>query len=560
MKEIHCAIYTRKSNEEGLRQEFNTLHAQREACEAYIKSQKHEGWEVIPTLYDDGGFSGGNMERPALKALMDDVDKGKVDVIVVYKVDRLTRSLADFAKLVEVMDKQEISFVSITQQFNTTTSMGRLTLNVLLSFAQFEREVTGERIRDKIAMSKKKGKWMGGFPPLGYDCIERKLKINKKEAEELKYIFEKYIEFKSVLMLRDHLTEQGIFTKHRKFSTGREIGSKPYTSGNLYRILQNKIYIGEIVHYNKSYKGEHKAILKKDFFDKVQKIIADNRRKNIGSQNAKNSSILASKVYDDCGNSMSAKHSNTRKRMYRYYTSQAIIQGYHHKAGSLPNIPAEQLENLVKNQVKRFLKSKTKLQKYLGDLDIKHQVNLMEKAKSFMNGDFNQEKLLMRYAIHRVEVADKYVKIEICKDSLLEVLQDDIRKKTRDHKPENIIYLEKNIELAATNNGSKVVIGNVSTGRNEALVKAIARSFYWNDQLVKGERKSYQEIAKHENITSPSYVGRIVRLRFLSPQIIEMILDGTHPQEWTVEKLFAIKETDWDKQRKMLGLFNSNQI
>src|ERR1700731_2391239 len=265
-----CAIYTRKSSEEGLGQEFNSLHAQREACEAYIRSQRHEGWVVIPTAYDDGGFSGGTIERPGLQHLLADIRLGNVDVVVTYKVDRLTRALADFARLIEIFDKHAVSFVSVTQQFNTTTSMGRLTLNVLLSFAQFEREVTGERIRDKIAASKKKGMWMGGMPPLGYQVCDHKLVIVPGEADTVRHIFRRYLALGSVRLLRDQLQLQGVVSKQWTSSSGRSWGGKPIARGALYLMLQNRIYHGEIVHKDQHYPGEHQAIIEPQLWEAVQ--------------------------------------------------------------------------------------------------------------------------------------------------------------------------------------------------------------------------------------------------------------------------------------------------
>ena len=256
---LRCAIYTRKSSEEGLEQEFNSLDAQREACEAYVRSQKHEGWQALPALYDDPGYSGGNMERPALKRLLADIAAKRIDVVVVYKVDRLTRSLADFAKIVEVFDASAVSFVSITQAFNTTTSMGRLTLNVLLSFAQFEREVTGERIRDKIAASKKKGLWMGGQPALGYDVKDRKLVVNEAEAETVRMIFRRYLDLGSVRELKAALDAEGMVSKHRTAADGSAYGGQSFSRGALYQMLQNRVYRGEIVHKGAAYPGEHPA-------------------------------------------------------------------------------------------------------------------------------------------------------------------------------------------------------------------------------------------------------------------------------------------------------------
>jgi site-specific DNA recombinase len=276
-KRVRCAVYTRKSSDEGLEQAFNSLDAQREACAAFILSQKHEGWTVLPAQYDDGGYSGGTMERPALKRLLVDIEAGQVDVVVVYKVDRLTRALSDFAKLVEVFDRRGVSFVSITQQFNTTTSMGRLTLNVLLSFAQFEREVIGERVRDKIAASKKKGMWMGGRPPLGYDVKDRKLVVNKNEGRTVVDIYRRYLVLKSVRDLHDELAGAGIRSKRRAQPDGTPYGGQKIARGALYLMLQNRIYRGEITHKGKSYPGEHPAIIDQPLWDEVQAVLAQNR-------------------------------------------------------------------------------------------------------------------------------------------------------------------------------------------------------------------------------------------------------------------------------------------
>ena len=275
--QIRCAIYTRKSSEEGLEQDFNSLDAQRESCEAFIRSQKHEGWVCLSELYDDGGISGATMERPALKRLLADIEADRIDAVVVYKVDRLTRSLNDFAKIVEVFDRQAVSFVSVTQQFNTTTSMGRLTLNMLLSFAQFEREVTGERIRDKIAASKKKGMWMGGLPPLGYDVKDRKLVVNEREAETVRHIYRRYAALGSVLALKEELDRDGVVSKARVDKYGRRTGGRPLARGALYLMLQNRIYRGEIVHKENSYPGEHEAIIDQALWDEVQRQLAANR-------------------------------------------------------------------------------------------------------------------------------------------------------------------------------------------------------------------------------------------------------------------------------------------
>ena len=316
-----CAIYTRKSTDEGLEQNFNSLDAQREACSAYILSQAGEGWEQIDEHYDDGGWSGGSMDRPAIKQLMDDVQAGRVDIIVVYKVDRLTRSLADFAKIVEILDEKGASFVSVTQAFNTTTSMGRLTLNVLLSFAQFEREVTGERIRDKIAASKRKGMWMGGTVPHGFYVHERKLLVNAKEAQEVRYIFSRYLELGSTLKLMDDLVTKGIRTRARTLSCGRKIGNVHFGRGPLGHFLKNRVYIGKTKHKDAVYDGEHEAIIDRETFEQVQALIASNNNDKRTSKNAKLPSLLAGLIVDPDGRPMSPMRGQKGDKQYCYYVT-----------------------------------------------------------------------------------------------------------------------------------------------------------------------------------------------------------------------------------------------
>jgi DNA invertase Pin-like site-specific DNA recombinase len=324
---LRCAIYTRKSSEEGLEQEFNSPHAQREACEAFIRSQRHEGWSCLPQPYDDGGRSGGNLERPALQQLLADIRDGGIDVVVVYKIDRLTRSLADFAKIVEIFDAKDVSFVSVTQQFNTTTSMGRLTLNVLLSFAQFEREVTGERIRDKIAASKRKGMWMGGVPPLGYAARDRKLIVIDHEAETVRLIFRRYAAIGSVRLLGDELEARGITSKSWTSASGKSWGGKPIGRGALYLMLQNPIYRGEIVHKDETYPGEHAAIIEPALWDAVTARLAENAVERNTGRRVRNPSLLTGLLFDGEGHRMTPTHAIKNGRRYRYYVSRPLIVG-----------------------------------------------------------------------------------------------------------------------------------------------------------------------------------------------------------------------------------------
>ena len=344
---IRCAIYTRKSTEEGLEQDFNSLDAQREACEAYILSQKHEGWSALSERYDDGGFSGGDMDRPALTRLLSDIEAGKIDAVIVYKVDRLTRALADFARIVAIFDQAEVSFVSITQAFNTTTSMGRLTLNVLLSFAQFEREVTAERIRDKIAASKAKGMWMGGTVPIGYRAEARSLVPEPGEAKLVRRIFERYLALGSVTALKAELKRDRIITPIRRHRSGRGSGGRLFSRGKLYALLSNPIYIGRIRHKDRTYAGQHTAILDADLWQKVQDRLAANRNPTSRLRRARDPSPLAGRLYDPEGRKMRPSLANKKGRRYRYYVSETLIEdGVAHGARGW-RIPAGELEAAV---------------------------------------------------------------------------------------------------------------------------------------------------------------------------------------------------------------------
>ncbi|MEC9343733.1 MAG: recombinase family protein, partial [Pseudomonadota bacterium] len=347
--DIRCAIYTRKSAEEGLEQDFNSLHAQREACEAYIRSQAAEGWRILPETFDDGGQSGGTLDRPALEALLDAVRRRRIDVIVIYKIDRLTRSLTDFARLAELFDEQGVSFVSVTQQFNTTTSMGRLMLNVLLSFAQFEREVTGERIRDKIAASKKKGMWMGGLPPMGYEVRDRGLVINEPDAENARLIFRLYLEFGNVGRLEGELERRGIRTRIRTLSTGRRVGGRPILKTMLYRMLSNPIYIGRIRHKDQTYPGDHEAIIDQQTWEAVQAKLSTNtqgprKRRMPGVHEI---GMLSGLLVDDEGNRFVLNHANKNGRRYRYYVENRPAGNGIGNAEKPTRIPAKELDRVV---------------------------------------------------------------------------------------------------------------------------------------------------------------------------------------------------------------------
>jgi DNA invertase Pin-like site-specific DNA recombinase len=424
---IRCAIYTRKSSEEGLEQAFNSLDAQREACEAFIASQKHEGWIALPSLYDDGGISGGTLDRPALQRLLADIAAGTIDAVVVYKVDRLTRSLGDFAKIVEVFDGRGVSFVSVTQQFNTTTSMGRLTLNMLLSFAQFEREVTGERIRDKIAASKRKGMWMGGLPPLGYDAQDRKLVVNQSEAATVRHIFQRYTQLRSVRVLQQELTCARIVSKARTDRYGRACGGKPLARGALYLMLQNPIYRGEIVHKDQRYPGEHVAIVDAGLWATVQRILEANRVDREIGADAAEPSLLAGLLFDDAGERLTPTHANRKGRRYRYYVSQRLVTGGKPSAPDARRIPAGDLERLVIDRVREWLADEAAafhaIEPLLVDVDRRRAV--LDQAADLSHRWPKlapSEKAVIRQLVQQIEVSRDLLKIEVQPARLLQGL------------------------------------------------------------------------------------------------------------------------------------------
>ena len=346
VRKLRCAVYTRKSSEEGLDMEFNSLDAQREACEAYVSSQRSEGWVLVPDRYDDGGVSGATLERPALKRLLRDVETGLIDVVVVYKIDRLSRSLSDFSRLVDLFDRQQVTFVSVTQSFNTTTSMGRLTLNILLSFAQFEREVIGERIRDKFAASRRKGMWMGGTVPFGYRVESRKLIVRKDEAEIIRSIFERFLAIGSATQLARSLNAEGVTSR----------SGKPIDKGALYKLLNNRVYIGEVVHRGKAYPGEHQQIITKDLWDKVHSILADSPRKRAGQSRRQTPALLKGLIFAPNGQAMSPTHTRKGGKLYRYYVTQSVL-----KLGPdtcpIRRIPAGDVEAAVIDQLRAMLAS-----------------------------------------------------------------------------------------------------------------------------------------------------------------------------------------------------------
>lgn len=497
MKRVRCAIYTRKSSDEGLDQSFNSLDAQREACEAYIKSQKHEGWKVLPARYDDGGASGGNMDRDALQRLLTEIDNGRVDMVVVYKIDRLTRSLSDFAKLVDRLDAAGASFVSVTQQFNTSTSMGRLTLNVLLSFAQFEREVTAERIRDKIAASKKKGLWMGGLVPLGYNKRDDGLVINPTEAETVRSLFQAYVQLGNVRQLKQHADDLGYRTKTRMLTSGRLVEGKSFTRGCLYHLLSNPLYRGKIRHKTELYDGVHEAIVDEELWSDVQAKLSQNRVARKARCNVRNPSPLAGRIFDGSGQPLTPSHSNKKGQRYRYYVSR----------DRSVRLPATELENGVASTLQT------------------------DRELMFHLQQTGQVEIDRFELVQRVTVRDGTLDVEVTAGDMAMTVSSDFT--TRKRGVENKLVL------------------NAETTRapDAALIKRILRAMSWLDQIKLG--KSVSEIAEAEDVTT-EYIIHNLDLSYLSPRILKAIAAGKQRSDVSAYQLSKIRiPVDWNDQTEL---------
>jgi DNA invertase Pin-like site-specific DNA recombinase len=554
-KRQRCAIYTRKSTEAGLEQDFNSLDAQREACEAYIKSQAHEGWKPLPQCYDDGGLSGGTLDRPALQRLLTDIEAGLVDVIVVYKVDRLTRSLTDFAKLVEVFDDAGVSFVSVTQQFNTTTSMGRLTLNVLLSFAQFEREVIGERIRDKIAQSKAKGIWMGGPVPLGYDLGDRELLVNPTEAAQVREIHELYLEKGSVRALKVELDRRGMRSKVRHQRNGRVTGGGYFSRGHLYCLLANPIYIGKLPHKGKLHDGKHQAIIDKGLWERAQGQLRDNKR---GTErvSAKHPSLLAGRLETSDGQKLIPSHAVKQGRRYRYYIEQRLVQdeGVGTKGA---RYAAEEVENSVLAILQRFLNSSAEIvaalvigEHFPGSMRI-----LVGKAKILSHGlkDHHEACRIIPEVIDKAIVHEGALELRLQRDRLAMLLGAE----TGFENPIHVVTSP--CKLARRGQGLKFILPLLEDShddrrQNPALIQAIAKAYIWWDWIKIGEVKSLAEIAEREGIDK-AQVTRWLRLAFLSPTLVRQIRAGAHPTSLTIESLTRQVDlpTNWQEQEALVA-------
>ena len=550
-----CAIYTRKSSEEGLEQDFNSLHAQREACEAFIRSQAGEGWRLIKTAYDDGGFSGGTMERPALQRLLADIRQRLVDTVVVYKVDRLTRSLADFAKMVERFDAYGVSFVAVTQQFNTTTSMGRLTLNVLLSFAQFEREVTGERIRDKIAASKRKGMWMGGLAPLGYDVCERRLVVNPTEAEIVRRIFRRYLELGCVRRLQEDLHRTGIVSKVRVARSGTRSGGQPFSRGALYALLSNPVYIGEIRHKRDRHPGQHEAIVDRDLWEQVHQRLRTRAARQGSEPSIKAvSSSLAGKVFDESGAPLYVQGATRGTRRYRYYVSRRLVTGSTPHAAQGWRIPAPELEQSVRAVAQQLLGDRAAITAAMEDAGIEaHHVSAVFHAAHTWSEHLAspQEPSPLAQLCERVDLTSDGVQVAL----RLPLPTDG----TGAVATEDGLLLRGCAPLRIRKRGIEmrlVLDGLQPSGRvDRPLLKALARAYQWADDLLAGRVQSVAEIATRER-TDIRYVRRVLQLRFLAPPIVEAIVAGRHPEDLTTIALTRKLDLPalWSAQQQVLGI------
>jgi len=552
-----CAIYTRKSSEEGLEQAFNSLDAQREACEAFVKSQQHEGWQAIGTHYDDGGFTGGNMERPALKRLMADIHAGKVSVVVVYKVDRLTRSLADFAKLVEQFDRYNVSFVSVTQQFNTTSSMGRLTLNVLLSFAQFEREVTGERIRDKVAASKKKGIWMGGSIPLGYDVRDRQLQINEAEAATVRTIFDQYLRLGNVNLLRGWLRENDIRSK----------AGNNFFGGPLYQVLHNPVYIGRTRHKTNTYPGQHQAILDCETWDKVQALLAANRQGGKRKARATKTTLFTGLLFDAEGTRYTPTHATKNGRRYRYYTSQAVIKKTE-KVETPTRIPAHDIECAVIERLLKLLREPGDLVTSIrddsekgvtqpGDLFTRIVSGATSAAATWQALTGPDREHFLRAVIDRVIIHATRVEIRIRVPQLIQQLlgNNSSRDGNTTVSPQVHMQLVASIDCPfrhiSQGRALRLMVGNTAItteASRQAILKAIARARRWYEQLTTGEASSISQLADMHNL-SPRFLRAQIGLVQLSPESIEGLMNRTGSLSLSLADLLAAIPMNWREQR-----------
>ena len=553
MKKIRCAIYTRKSSEEGLEQEFNSLDAQYEACAAYISSQKAEGWVLLPERYDDGGLSGGSMERPGLQRLLADIDRGAVDQILVYKIDRLTRSLADFAKMVERLDAAGTSFVSVTQSFNTATSMGRLTLNMLLSFAQFEREVTAERIRDKIAASKKKGLWMGATVPLGYAAAGRSLKIAEPDAEVIRTIYDLYLEHRNTRVVKESVDARGLKTPVRTLISGRVKGGASFSYGHIYYILANPVYAGRIRHHATVYPGQHPPLIDPEVWDSIQDQLRSDSAKDrtFTKRNRKgakaSASPLTGKIYDQTGDRLTPSHSKTAKgRKLRYYVSHRLVRGTAPRDPSGWRLPAAELEDKVADLVRRHLKEPEVRAGILCDATADETVGVGARLSELRESDAAAVKDALRHClklVDRIDIAPGDIRIGLSGEHLASHLDVDAARIVED-----LLTVTSAFQHRKRGVETRLIIGDAQPEIDATLLRNIARAHRYFDLVRSG--KTFAEIAEAECV-SKRRVQQLIELAFLAPDIIRAIREGRQPVGMTSDRLkrYAFSPI-WTEQRE----------
>lgn len=544
MKKLRCAIYTRKSSEDGLEQEFNSLDAQREACAAYIASQKNEGWMLLPQHYNDGGLSGGSLERPALRQLLQDIADGLVDQIVVYKIDRLTRSLADFSKIVDTLDVAEASFVSVTQSFNTATSMGRLTLNMLLSFAQFEREVTAERIRDKIAASKRKGLWMGGHVPLGYDADGRTLKINEPEAKSIRTLYDQYEQYGTVREVKFQAEEQSLRTRRRMSASGIVSGGGPFDRGQIHYILTNPIYAGRIRHKTTVHEGLHEAIIDPERWDRVQSQLQGGAAKGRARKIAKQRSLLCGKLVDETGDRLTPSHSKTRAGVrLRYYISHRLIKhsGEGNKDGW--RLPAEELETKVALVVQQHLNTPCLINKIVQGASAPAIAKV--KANILQIVAYNTLKPSLDL-LERIDLSPGELRISLDAERLGKLLDRD-----PEELPMDTLTINAPFQLRKRGVETKLIFADAAAARDDVLITNIAKAHQWYHLIKSG--KTISDIAK-SNGTSPRRIQQIIDLAFLAPDITKTVLEGKQPLGLTSDwcKLHPLP-INWQDQRALIA-------
>jgi site-specific DNA recombinase len=531
VKPVRCAIYTRVSTDHGLDQEFNSLDAQYDAASSYIKSQAHAGWTLIRSRYDDGGYSGGSTDRPDLQRLLEDIRCRRLDVIVVYKVDRLTRSLADFAKLVELFDAHGVSFVSVTQQFNTTTSMGRLTLNVLLSFAQFEREVTSERIRDKIAASKRKGLWVGGPLPLGYHMKDSKITVIEHEAERVRQICRRYLELGGVNALVRDLRERNLRSKSRLLATGATRGDVLFGRGSLFYLLRNRFYIGEVKYKDEILPGEQPAIMDRALFDAVQQKLTDQWTALSTVRNASDH-LLTGLLFDDAGHRMVPTHATKAGIRYRYYVSLPHLHGESKTAsvGSVSRIPATDIEDVIVKSI--------------------HEHLIAQKEKPSSGDTHVGDRKVLQDSIVRIDVHEDHLAVR-----LKPVNDEETSDSTDDHllsipwqKPPS----KKARQILLPHGVPRNEVRPTRIERRARLVSAIARGRRWLDKVVSGSVTDIQQIAARQKC-SARQVNMTISLAFLAPDLVRAAVEGRLPRGIGVERL-RDAPAEWSLQFEALGL------